>query len=406
VVAAVSAFGAMAVDVLSSHAGAESPVFVNELLQWLHIAAAGVWIGGLAVLLMAIRGLPSAEKATGVRRFSLVAGFTLLVLVASGTIRAVLEVTTFNALFTTAFGQLVIIKVALVVVLMGLGAVNRWRNVPAAPTRLRGLRVVGSTELIAATAALLVAAALVNVSPPVEAASTRTAQQQPLVLTGSDAATTVKVRLSVSPGTPGFNTFALTVTDYDTGAPVTPTAVKLTFSSIDTPTVGDSTLELRSTGRGAFSGQGANLSLNGRWRVAILLEQGAASTEVDLQATLTSPPPKVDVQHFGGGLPTLYTVHLTEGRTVQIYFDPDHSGATQFHATYFDSNGKELPIGSITVTVGPAGTTPTTLAPQRLDAGHFVADVTLPSGSSHFTVVASTSTGEQLATAVNITPGS
>ncbi len=46
---------------------------------------------------------------------------------------------------------------------------------------------------------------------------------------GHDFGTSVKLSLAVSPGSAGFNTFAVTVTDYDTGAPVAADGV--TFGS-------------------------------------------------------------------------------------------------------------------------------------------------------------------------------
>ena len=50
--------------------------------QWAHFAAVGIWLGGLAALLLAVRGAPSATKAAAVRRFSSIAGVGLLVVVA------------------------------------------------------------------------------------------------------------------------------------------------------------------------------------------------------------------------------------------------------------------------------------------------------------------------------------
>lgn len=403
VVAGVAALGAMAVDVFSSHAGAESPVLVNELVQWLHVVAAGVWVGGLAILLFSVRGGPSPEKSADIRRFSFLAGIAIVVVAASGVVRAVLEIGTWSGLFSTVFGELVIIKAALLVVIIGLGAMNRYRHLPISGLRLGGLRVAGSLEMIVATAAVLVAAALVNVAPPVAAQTTAVAQQS-LTVRGSDAATTVRAGLTLTPGTPGFNTFTLTLSDYDSGQPVSADAVKLSFSSLDLPTLGGSTLLLEHTGPGTYTAQGANLALAGRWRIAVLVERGAESTEVDLSATLRTAPPKIDVQRFGGGLPTLYTVHLSQGGTVQVYLDPDAIGATHFHATFFDAKGQELPIASITMAVSHGGAAPIALTPQRLDSGHFVANVTLIKGSSHFTVAATTAGGDQLATALDLTP--
>ncbi len=44
------------------------------------------------------------------------------------------------------------------------------------------------------------------------------------------------------------------------------------------------------------------------------------------------------------GLPTIYTVHLSAGRTVEIYADPGTAGPNEIHATFFDASGSELPV--------------------------------------------------------------
>ncbi len=165
--AGLGAATSMWVDVAASHAGAQAPVAVNLLIQWAHIAASGVWIGGLLVLLLGVRGQPSDIKARAVQRFSTTAGIAIVVVALTGTFRAVIEVGSIGQLFSTAFGILVLIKVALFIVLAVLGGLNRFANVQKSATTLRGLRRVGSTEVVFGAVVVLLAAALVNVAPPV-----------------------------------------------------------------------------------------------------------------------------------------------------------------------------------------------------------------------------------------------
>ncbi|MBV9932721.1 MAG: CopD family protein, partial [Actinobacteria bacterium] len=88
---------------------------------------------------------------------------------ATGVYRAYVEIERWDKVFTSGFGQLVVAKVAVIALLAGLGARNRWRHVPGAETSLRGLRRVGGVEVVLGASALLLAAALVNVAPPVSA---------------------------------------------------------------------------------------------------------------------------------------------------------------------------------------------------------------------------------------------
>jgi copper transport protein len=407
-VAGLGAAVAMWVDVAASHAGAQAPVVVNLVVQWAHILAGGVWIGGLLTLLLAIHGQPSESKGLSVRRFSTIAGIAIVVVALTGTFRAVIEIGSIGQLFSTAFGILVLVKVALFVVLAALGAVNRFGNVPRASGVLRGLRRVGSTEVVIGVAVVLVAAALVNVAPPVASgASAATSQANQLVVTGSDFATTVKVRLVVSPGTAGFNTFTLEVTGYDSGAPVKASSVQLEFTQPLRPQLGESTLTLKHTSPGTFSARGANLSIAGIWEVAAIIENASSSTEVHLQLTTIGPAPYVTATPFQG-LPTLYSIHLQDGWLAQVYLDPDKAGADEFHVTFFTNANEtsEIPIASVTIGMTVPGGTPTILVPTRLDPiGHFAAPATVPAGPTRFDIIATTKAGSAIATYVTITPG-
>ena len=407
--AGIAATASMWVDVASSHAGAQPPIVANLLIQWVHIVASAVWIGGLLMLLLALRGEPSELKGAAVRRFSTTAGIAIVLVALTGTFRAVIEIGSIGQLFSTSFGVLVLVKVALFVVLAGLGAINRFGNVPKAHVVLRGLRRVGSTEVVIGAAVVLVAAALVNVAPPLASAtSTTVARASQLVVTGSDFATTVKVRLTVSPGTAGFNNFDLRVSDYDTGAIVRASSVELEFTQPLRPQLGQSTLTLKRQSDGTFAARGANLSVAGIWEVAAIIENATNSTEVHLQLTTITPAPYVTATRFSG-LPTLYSIQLQNGWLAQVYLDPDKPGADEFHVTFFTNANEtsEIQIASATFGMTVAGGTPTILVSRRLDPiGHFVSDATVPAGPTRFDIIATTQSGVAITTFVTITPGS
>lgn len=406
--AGVGAAASMWVDVAASHAGAQAPVAANLLAQWAHIVATGVWIGGLLMLILAVRGQPSELKARAVRRFSTTAGVAIVVVAVTGTFRAVIEIGSVDKLFSTAFGVLVLVKVGLFVVLAGLGAINRFGNVPRASRILSGLRRVGSTEIVVGAAVVLVAAALVNVAPPLASTALATTEKAtPVVVSGSDFATTVKVRLVVSPGSAGFNQFTLHVTDYDTGAPVHATSVQLEFTQPLLPQLGESTLTLKRQPDGGFAARGGNLAIAGTWEVAVIIDNANQSTEVHLQLTTTTPAPIVTATRFAG-LPTLYSIQLQNGWLAQVYIDPDKPGNGEFHVTFFTSSNETSEIQIATATIGMTrdGHMPTILVSRRVDPiGHFVADATIPSGATRYDIIATTQTGVAISTYVTITPG-
>ncbi len=111
------------------------------------------------------------RTARAARRFSWLATIGIATVAVTGLLRAIAEVGTVDALLSTDFGHLVIAKTALLATLALLGAVNHFRNVPAAGRSVRGPRRVGSVELLVGATVLLLTASLVNLAPPVEVAA-------------------------------------------------------------------------------------------------------------------------------------------------------------------------------------------------------------------------------------------
>ena len=223
VLGGAAAFAMMTV-IWETHANGPSPYrFFNLTVQWLHVMGVGVWVGGLAWLLLGLRGLPGPERATAGRRFSVIATIGLAVVALTGLSRAAAEVGAPANLLHTSFGRLLLVKLALFVGLVVLGARNRFVEVPALakddalPPFRRTLR----GEVVLGVAILAVTGVLGGVATGREAATAaRASAASRVVLSGSDYATTVRVRLVVDPGTVGSNRFTATVSDYATGRPL------------------------------------------------------------------------------------------------------------------------------------------------------------------------------------------
>jgi copper transport protein len=402
--AALLSLASMVIDVLFSHAAAQVPSALNEFAQALHIAAVGVWIGGLVALLAVIAVAPPQRRTHAARTLSFLAGIGLLVVAATGVFRAVIEVQTWGNLVGTAFGALVLLKVGLLLILSALGALNRYRNLPRMPAALRRLRTAVSAEVLVAVGALTVAAALVNVSPPI-ASPAAAASAQPAVATGSDFGTTVRARLTVSPGNPGINAFRLEVNDYDTGQPVNASQVSMTFTLPNQSLVGSSSLTLKRTSAGVYTAQGGNLALAGTWHITVLIERGALSVDVPLQVSMHSVAPVVTRTAFPGE-PTLYNVHLPQGGIVQVYIDPDKAGPVEFHMTFLGNRMQQLQIASASATETAPGGSTQNLVTRRLDVGHFVADANVAQGRTRFDIIASTPSGDLISTYIVLSPQS
>ncbi len=392
-VAVLAASAAILAHTVAGHAGAAQSLRWGKIAaQWVHVSAVAIWIGGLAALLLGTQGKPSAEKARAVRRFSTVAGLALAVVWVTGIWRAFNEVESWGALVSTGYGRVVLIKIGLLLVLTGLGAVNRYRNVPAASRSLTGLRRVSKAELALAGVTLAAAAVLASLVPrpghPVAAA-----QGSALVVSGSDFATSVRIRLEAAPGFAGPNRFAVRLSDYDTGEAVTAPRVALRFSFLDATDVGQSVLEMRSVGDGRYVAAGSNLSLDGRWRATVIIERGADSLEVPLVLATRCRTTAVRAP----GQPTLHTMELPGRGSAQFYTDPGRPGRNEVHVTLFDTEGNELPVaGEVIMKASRSAEESVTLEVRRFGPGHFVANAVLEPGKWRFDASATGDGGEPL----------
>jgi copper transport protein len=308
----------------------------------------------------------------------------------TGGIRALQEVGSWKALVTTSYGWVVLAKVGLLLVLIGLGAMNRYRHVPQAERSLSGLRRVSRVEISVAALALAATAILTGLAPPRGETAQAAGPAAGIVVAGSDFATTLRVRLEVTPGYAGVNTFVAEVADFDSGQPLR-SRVALRFSPLDEPGVGPSTLELKPSSKaGEYRASGPNLSLDGRWLVDVLVQQAATSAEVQL---LVATRCRVRADS-APGQPTIFTADLAGGATVQGYLDPGVAGLNEIHFTFFDSAGAELPIDKLpTVTASRGAEAPIKTEVRRFSPGHFISDSRLSAGRWRFQVLAPTRGG-------------
>jgi copper transport protein len=398
--ALAAAMAAVAVHVAVGHAAAGGTWLATSVLaQWAHFGAAGVWLGGLAALLITVRGAPTAEKAAAVRRFSTIAGAGLLIVVSTAIVRTVDELTSWRDLYSTPYGRAVAVKIALLAMIAGLGAFNRFRSVRAAGTDLRLLRRTAAGELGLAVVAVAAAAALGSTAPP---ASAR-AMPAGLEIEGVDFARTVRVRLTTASAQAGPNRFVVQATDYDSDRPLDPRRVSLTFTPLDDPGIAPTTLTLSPEGPGsdALTASGANLAFDGRWRVGVLIERSGDSVEVPLELETRRPNQFVSVRRTPGQPPT-YTAEVRGLGHLRFSPVPEHVGRSTVYITCFGVIGEQYPVSDITVTAG-AGSSPMTQVPvRRLDRARFAADVELHAGPNRLAAVARTENGNRLRAVIEL----
>jgi copper transport protein len=375
---------AILLHVLASHALSSGNPWLEVGAQFVHVAAFAVWIGGLAALLIGVRGLPSEDKTAAVRRFSRVAVYALGLVALSGLIRALDEVVSWSNLFRSLFGQLVLVKVVLLTGLAMLGAVNRFRNVPVVARSLDGLRRIGTVELSVAAVLLIFSALLTSLAPP-SFVRVQAAQSTPqVVIDSADFGTTLKAHLIISPGLVGPNFFTLKLFDYDTGQAVDAEKVSVTFTLSARPTLGTSNLTLSRTGLGVYGARGLNLSFPGTWDLAATVETTVRTVEIPFSVAVKQPPPRVRTI-VQAGQPTIYVIDQPDGGQTQAYVESLTPGQYQIHLTYLDSAGQEEKLPDVpTVVVTSASGSKPALTLIRFSQGHFIAQGTLAPGQWTF----------------------
>lgn len=280
---------AMLAHVLAGHA--MSPVSaapLNVALQWVHLTALGVWVGGLLWLVLGLRGRDGDARAAAVAAFVRVATITLAVVLATGVGRALSEVGSVANLVDTDYGIALLVKLALVTALVALGALNHFfwapqvrRGDAAGPRRFaRNSR----GELAVALGVLAATAVLTGLAPAVTArAAAPPIAPEAMSASGQDYATTVEARLTVTPGRAGENEYRARIDDVDTGEPATGvTGVRLECSLPADPAVSAIVVPLRRAAEGDWVGRGFDFAIAGVWEVTALVERSSGGVTVPL----------------------------------------------------------------------------------------------------------------------------
>jgi copper resistance protein D len=130
----VMALGVALTTTLTGHAGDWGDVSPSAAIDYVHVIATSLWVGGLLSLAIAssrnVAGWSPAQFRTTGRRFSRLAGWSLLAVILSGSYNAWVQVATPSAMWTTTYGRVLFIKLVIVLGLIWLGAVARYTIVP------------------------------------------------------------------------------------------------------------------------------------------------------------------------------------------------------------------------------------------------------------------------------------
>jgi copper transport protein len=263
---------------LAGHAATQDPTALLLPVDFVHVAAMSLWLGGLVALLLALpratgalaEGDRSALLSSVLIRFSVIALGCVAALAVTGVVQAIVELGDPDALVHTGFGRAILVKVALLLALAFAGYLNRNRLMPAIAaaaaagrsTGRPGLRLRANLRMeVGGIAAVLIASSMmVGYAPPAD-------------IQGGPASGTVTfggdyLEYTVEPATVGSNELHLYLFDAADGSQVDPKEVTASARLSDQD-VGPLPIDLRKAGPGHYVAPAASFGIAGSWTVDV-----------------------------------------------------------------------------------------------------------------------------------------
>jgi copper transport protein len=121
----VVAAGIAASWAMAEHASTGLQTGIAMPVDVVHLLAVAAWLGGLAALLVALYRADTPIERAAVQRFSRLAFGSVLALVATGIYQSWRQLGSWSAFTETTYGQLLFVKIGLVVLLVGIAWISR-----------------------------------------------------------------------------------------------------------------------------------------------------------------------------------------------------------------------------------------------------------------------------------------
>jgi copper transport protein len=302
-VALVLGIGLLLTHSLFSHANAARDLMASVGADWLHLSATALWVGGLIQFFNVIGPVRKAFTPAAPVLSQLVGHFTnfarvsVAALIVTGLYSAWLQVGSVEGLLTTPYGQVLVIKILLIIPVIGMAAINLFfthRGLAAGDEtwskRLRGLAGAEIALLVGVLATVGVMTSIAPARTVLDLRASAPKPAEPAPITETLSVNDVTMTLTIAPGWVGENTFTLTVTD-SSGAPVTNASlIRMRFES-QTQNLGESELRPTHEGNGVYTISGANLSVAGEWRIRTTVQRPEEfDALVDFKPTLALQP--------------------------------------------------------------------------------------------------------------------
>ncbi|MCY7945219.1 copper resistance protein CopC [Bacillus atrophaeus] len=257
-------FGLLLAKAFTGHAAVVEEKAVGVLMDFLHLSSASIWVGGIAALTLLLwNEWKHADKTLAwetVKRFSPWALVSVGVILFSGLLNGFFIIRSMDSLFHTAYGQTLLLKSGLFVMMLIFGAIH---YISTRKPRQKGIGRTIKAEWAIGIAVLITAAVFTSLPSPPEPVPEPFFQSK-AIEKGQ------MVSLSISPNQPGKNEFDLRVTDHN-GDPVKDIQ-QISITVYKTGLSGNqnkSTFQLKESKQGVFEAENLSINEKGNWKVKV-----------------------------------------------------------------------------------------------------------------------------------------
>ncbi|MCH4566730.1 copper resistance CopC/CopD family protein [Bacillus sp. ES1-5] len=252
--------GILVMKAFNSHAFGLKFKEIAVVMDFLHLFAASLWIGGLSCIVLLLRKEDDKWSMYWdmIKRFSPWATGAVIVILITGLFNSTFFIPTINSLFDTKYGLALLAKILLFIFMGILGIVHYVKGKMRAE---QGLGATVKVEFIIGIIIFVIVAFMTNVqTPPMPPTGPFTESKQ--------LDNGYELTLHVSPNKVGQNTFHITLKD-ENGQPVTDMEqIILTTQSLDM-NMGKGSFKVSAVSPGEYEAEGMYINMTGNWNIQV-----------------------------------------------------------------------------------------------------------------------------------------
>jgi putative copper resistance protein D len=232
-----------------------------------HLLAAGLWLGSLPGLALLLASREFAKSSTATRRFSSFGILAVVTLLLTGLFNTYLLTDGITSLPDSAYGRLLLLKVAVFAGMVALATINRCYWTPKLPGRpaVLAIRRHSTIEAAMGLAVLVIVGLLGTLPPPAHAHLHASTGDEGTFVHIHDSRGMAEVRLV--PGVPGQNDAEIRLMQEDF-SPLTAKSVELRLSLPGQPAIA---AQATAVGDGLWRVPGLALPAAGVWTVVVVI---------------------------------------------------------------------------------------------------------------------------------------